>query len=256
MTDDSAALRASFDEGESAVAVTEETASAPVSKAGNVPQYLQETYWWAYLHPSAVRFWEHEWLVNGILWGQMDRLTATVIDELDLSRQSNLLQIACVYGGFSGKLGGHAARSDSRLHILDIAPIQIANARRKLAGHRNVSYHLGDSSDMQFPDTSFDHSVLYFLLHEQPEDVRKKTLAEALRVTRPGGKVVVVDYHRPRMWNGLRAIMWPVLKTLEPFALDLWRHTIEHWLPAGDWRVASSFYCGGLYQKTVIHKKS
>jgi hypothetical protein len=32
-----------------------------------VPDYLTEHYWWAYIHPKAVRFFERQWLVNLIL---------------------------------------------------------------------------------------------------------------------------------------------------------------------------------------------
>jgi len=39
-----------------------------------VPSYLQETYWWAYIHPNAVSFFERQWPVNLILWGNFARL--------------------------------------------------------------------------------------------------------------------------------------------------------------------------------------
>ena len=39
-----------------------------------VPQYLQETYWWAYVHPRAVQVFERQWLVNLILWGKLQPL--------------------------------------------------------------------------------------------------------------------------------------------------------------------------------------
>ena len=29
-----------------------------------LPAYLQQVYWWAYLHPAAVRIFERQWLVN------------------------------------------------------------------------------------------------------------------------------------------------------------------------------------------------
>jgi hypothetical protein len=48
-----------------------------------------------------------------------------------------------------------------------------------------------------------------------------------------------------------------LLALLEPFALDLWRHEIVHWLPAAarkGWRKQSVF--GGLYQKVVITRQS
>lgn len=252
MNDDSASLTASFEQSVDDPLYSDVEISA--AETVPIPGYLQDTYWWAYLHPKAVRFWEREWLVNAILWGQMDRLTGSVIEELDLVPGSNFLQIACVYGAFSRCLGEHAAKRDSKLHVLDIAPIQLANARRKLSGFRGVSYHLQDSSEMRFADDCFEHSVLYFLLHEQPENVRRKTLSEALRVTKPGGKVVIVDYHRPFWWNGLRAVMWPVLRSLEPFALDLWHDSISSWLPPGQWESRTRLFCGGLYQKTTVRK--
>lgn len=32
-----------------------------------VPDYLVQTYWWAYVSPKAIRFFERPWLVNLIL---------------------------------------------------------------------------------------------------------------------------------------------------------------------------------------------
>jgi hypothetical protein len=74
-----------------------------------------------------------------------------------------------------------------------------------------------------------------------------------MRVVRPGGTVVIVDYALPRWWHPLRYLWWPVLAWLEPFALDLWQRDIARWLPAG--RLAGpprrqSFF-GGLYQVLV-----
>jgi hypothetical protein len=48
--------------------------------------------------------------------------------------------------------------------------------------------------------------------------------------------------------------MVPILSTLEPFAMDIWRDEIVHWLPAGEApaHVDKQTYFGGLYQKVVI----
>ena len=73
-------------------------------------------------------------------------------------------------------------------------------------------------------------------------------------MTRRGGKVVIVDYHRPAWLNPFRYIMLPVLKILEPYALDMWFAEIASWLPvhAKPVRVDKKVYFGGLYQKVVV----
>lgn len=220
----------------------------------DIPDYLQDTYWWAYLHPKALHFFEREWVVNLILWGNMRRLTAALLEEIDTGPDSRVLQVACVYGQFSSRLAEHLDRNGSRLDLVDVAPIQLENAREKLADHHNIGYHHQDSSALRFPAASFDQTVVFFLLHEQPEAVRRRTIAEAIRVTRPGGKVIFVDYHAPRRRNPFRYIMKPVLTWLEPFAMDLWREPLSGFMPAHirPEQLGTRLYFGGLYQKVVL----
>jgi len=253
MTDDVRAVAESYDYAAGAFPATEPRLSA-VQSAPPIPEYLQDTYWWAYLHPKALHYFEREWVVNLILWGNMRRLTRAVLGELNVQPNSQVLQVACVYGEFSSVLAKHLAGNGSQLDLVDVAPIQLKNAREKLAGHGNVAFHHQDSRSLAFPAARFDQTVVFFLLHEQPEDVRRKTIEEAIRVTRPGGKVVFVDYHRPRRSNPFRYVMKPILTWLEPFAMDLWRQELPAFMPAGikAERLQSEFYFGGLYQKIVL----
>jgi ubiquinone/menaquinone biosynthesis C-methylase UbiE len=112
----------------------------------------------------------------------------------------------------------------------------------------------GDSAALDLPPASCDRALLFFLLHEQPEHVRRATLAEALRVVKPGGRIVIVDYHRPRALNPLFWPMVAILRTLEPFALDLWQHEIDEWLSprSGYTAVDRVTSFGGLYQLVTI----
>jgi ubiquinone/menaquinone biosynthesis C-methylase UbiE len=70
-----------------------------------------------------------------------------------------------------------------------VLPIQLQNLRHKLAPSAPVALHQRDSTALGFADAAYDQAVIFFLLHEQPPLVRKQTIAEALRVVRPGGKV-------------------------------------------------------------------
>lgn len=232
-----------------AVAVPVEAVKVPVQ----LPRYLEQTYWWAYLHPNAVRFFERQWLVNLILWGNYAKLRDAALAELPALVNSKVLQVACVYGDFTATLARRLGPAGT-VDVADVAPVQLDNLTRKIDGHPRVALHHQDSGDLAFADASYDHVVLFFLLHEQPENVRIRTIAEALRVVKPGGKVIFVDYHRPRRINPFRYLMVPILAWLEPFAMDLWRREIVDWLPLAvqPSRVEKQTYFGGLYQKVVI----
>lgn len=238
---------------ESGVALTEKEIHLEES-AVPLPAYLQQTYWWAYLHPMAVRVFERQWLVNLILWGNFARLRDLALDELGTSVEGDVLQIACVYGNFTERLLQRLTPT-ARLEVVDVAEVQLENLKTKLNQTSHIVLHHQDSTNLKFPDARFDSVVLFFLLHEQPEEVRAKTIAQALRVVKPGGKVVFVDYHRPSHFNPFRYVMVPILSTLEPFAMDLWRRDIADWLPDSihsTAKIEKQTYFGELYQKVVI----
>lgn len=218
-----------------------------------IPRYLEQIYWWAYVHPKAVLLFEREWLVNAILFGNYGRLRDAALVELGRTVTGRTLQVACVYGNLTPRLQQNLG-ADARLDVVDILPIQLRNLQGKLRADRRVTTIQGDSSALDCPDASYDQVLLFFLLHEQPEAVRRGTLAEAMRVVKPGGKIVIVDYHRPVRWHPMRPLMRLVFRKLEPYAMDLWVDEIEAFMP-GDRRPASlhqQTYFGGLYQKLTL----
>ena len=217
-----------------------------------VPSYLLETYWWAYVNPAAVRIFERQWLVNSILWGNFGRLRDAALESLGDRPQGRTLQIACVYGDLTERLSRRIP-AGSTLDVVDVLPVQLENLKRKLPPGAPVNVRLGDSASLGAASASYDRVLLFFLLHEQPDAVRRETLAEALRVVKPGGSIVILDYHRPRLLHPLRWFMAKVLARLEPFALDLWRGELTDWMPARRWDLESkNTYFGGLYQRLVI----
>lgn len=235
------------------------TAEATLDAASNyvaptaVPGYLEQVYWWAYVHPNAVHVFEREWLVNAILFGNYGRLRDAALAQLGDTVHGRTLQLACVYGNLTPRLQARLA-PDAKLDVLDILPVQLNNLASKLKPDARVALLQGDSSATALPDASYDQVLLFFLLHEQPEPVRRGTLAEAMRVVRPGGRIVIVDYHRPAPMHPLRLLMRGVFHRLEPYAMDLWRNEVQHFMPAGTppASIEKKTYFGGLYQKLVI----
>jgi len=218
-----------------------------------IPQYLQAHYWWAYVHPRAVHVFERQWLVNLILWGNYKRLCNALLQGYGQHLPGRTLQIACAYGDLTPRLAACVAPG-GMLEIVDILPIQLENLSGKLAAAAPVRMHCMDSAALGFADGSFDRALLFFLLHEQPQAVRERTLAEALRVVRPGGTLTIVDYAPPSRLNPLRYFWKPVLDRLEPFARDLFSEEVAAWLPR-DGRsimVSKQRFFGGMYQLLTL----
>jgi len=221
-----------------------------------IPRYLEQVYWWAYVHPRAVQTFEREWLVNAILFGNYARLRDLALAELGEPVSGRTLQVACVYGNLTPRLLRRLA-PEARLDVLDILPVQLSNLAKKLpAADERVRLLQGDAAAITAEDASYEQVLMFFLLHEQPEAVRRATLAEALRVLKPGGKLVIVDYHRPVAWHPLRPLMRLIFTKLEPFAIDLWHQELDEFLPPETPALAQTLsqQCvfGGLYQIRVL----
>ena len=230
----------------------------PAASSLPVPSYLQEIYWWAYVHPWAVRVFEREWLVNLILLGNYARLRDAALAEIGCQAGGRTLQVACVYGDLTVRLHEQLAACDATLDVVDVMPIQLRNLQGKLPRGANACLLHRDSTALGVADGTYDRVLVFFLLHEQPLAVRRRTVAEAVRVAKPGGKIVLVDYHRPHRGHPLRPAMRAMLRRLEPFALDLWQTELAEYVPA-EVLLASTVkktYFGGLYQKVVLTRHS
>ena len=218
----------------------------------DVPAYLREVYSWAYLHPTAAALLDRQPVVEAILWGNARRLVARVTAEMQPGWR--VLQPAAVYGSFSRRLAA-ALGPHGRLEVSDIAPLQVALTRRKLADVPQARVELRDAAEAG--RGPYDAVTCFFLLHEVPEDMKRRIVEVLLGIVRPGGKVVFVDYHRPHPAHPLRPVMDLIFARLEPFASALWHRSIAEYagsMAAGyDWRKETLF--GDLYQVVVATRR-
>jgi demethylmenaquinone methyltransferase/2-methoxy-6-polyprenyl-1,4-benzoquinol methylase len=95
------------------------------------------------------------------------------------------------------------ARSGAFVVAADFSPGMIAEGRRRHRGIPNLSFVQADATDLPFADAEFDTVTMSFGLRNVNEP--KKALAELLRVTRPGGRLVVCEFSQPpsKAFNGL-----------------------------------------------------
>ena len=222
--------------------------------AGEVlPDYLRTVYNWAYLTPWLASLLDRQVVVQAILWGNAQKLIDEVLSEIGPGQ--SVFQPAAVYGDFSRQVAG-AIGDRGRLEVRDIAPLQVNLTRRKLADLPQAHVAWGDAG-APAETAPFDRVACFFLLHEVPDDMKKRIAAAMLSLVAPGGKAVFVDYHRPRRWHPLKPLMRKVFERLEPFAFGLWEREIEAWAgPLAEdftWRKRTRF--GGLYQVVIAERR-
>ncbi len=221
---------------------------APVAAVPEIPDYLQDTYYWAYLNPRNVRLLDREIVVRTILWQQHRRLQRLAF--ADIEPGTRVLQSSNVYGSFSPNLAEHIGQQGS-LDVVDVAEVQVNSARRKLQGYPQATVH--HANILHFDRGQFDTICCYFLLHELPDVHKREAVNLFLSRVVPGGKVVFVDYHKPRWWHPLKLITSLVFDTLEPFAKGMWRNEIWQFADRPEqfsWRKETCF--GDLFQKVVV----
>ncbi|NYE21236.1 demethylmenaquinone methyltransferase [Microbacterium immunditiarum] len=120
-------------------------------------------------------------------------------------RGERILDLAAGTGASSVSL----ARSGAEVVAADFSPGMIAEGRRRHGpgapggGIRNLSFVEADATALPFGDDEFDAVTMSFGLRNVNDP--KKALRELLRVTKPGGRLVICEFSHPpsRAFRGL-----------------------------------------------------
>ena len=104
--------------------------------------------------------------------------------------------------------------TEPRYTGLDLTPAMLARARRKaVALDLPITLDEGDARALPYGDATFDAVVLHLILAVTPHPER--VLAEAARVLRRGGRILILDkFLRPGQTAPLRRLISPVLGLL------------------------------------------
>jgi len=190
------------------------------------PVYLARHYWWAYLWPAAVWFFDHQPIINAILFGQYRKLMGATLEKLDDAPKDSVLQLTCVYGELTPKL--IKAISPTPLHIVDAAMVQLDLAKSKAPDENALLAARMNAEHLACADDSFATVVLFFLLHEMPHEARRNTLSECMRVIPDGGVLLITEYAplpTRHMLYRFPPSRWLITR-LEPFLTGFWREDI------------------------------
>jgi ubiquinone/menaquinone biosynthesis C-methylase UbiE len=190
-----------------------------------IPYYLARHYWWAYLWPRSVWFFDHQPIINAILLGQYRKLMDATIERLKEAPLERVLQLTCVYGSLTPNL---IRQISTPLHITDAATIQLELARSKSTDSSKLLPTRMNAESLGYKESVFSTTVLFFLLHEMPTEARRNTLSEAMRTLTPGGTLLITEYGPLPTGHWLYRFLpfrW-LLTTLEPFLDGFWHDNL------------------------------
>lgn len=144
------------------------------------------------------------------LWRRyMNRTLPVARQTAAVAPDDRVLDLACGTGELLRRIARHTPEAD--LTGIDLAPAMVEQARGKLAEVPGVRVEQADAHDLPFRDDAFDVVVCASTFHyfTHPAVV----LAEARRVLRPTGRLVVLDWCRD-FWTC--RVMDAVLRRLDP----------------------------------------
>ena len=113
----------------------------------------------------------------------------SVIEDLDIPPGAKVLEVGAGTGTSFPAYPTHC-----QVTGIDLAPDMLARAQRKIRenGWTHLTVIEMNALDLDFPDNSFDYVMAFHVVTVVPDPVRM--IAEAKRVCKPGGKIVIVNH--------------------------------------------------------------
>ena len=148
--------------------------------------------------------------------GGEKKFRAVMLEPVRFSSGERILDMCCGTGGCTFAIRERAGK-EAQIIGCDLSYGQARNAKRKNR-FANVHFFVADARRTGLPDAQFDKVFIPHALHEMRRELRLAVLAEARRLTKPGGSVVVLELARPprlpgRLLQGLWFgywIPWPI----------------------------------------------
>jgi demethylmenaquinone methyltransferase/2-methoxy-6-polyprenyl-1,4-benzoquinol methylase len=182
------------------------------------------------------------------------------IASVEFARKDEILDACCGTGGATRVISTKAGRG-SRITGLDLSVGQLRVASRRPDLDR-VRFVVGDAACTPFHDAVFDKVFIAHAIHEMPREIRRKALAEAGRILKEGGQVIVLELDKPksfwvRLFIGLWFFYWLPFNFENPTRRDMLKHgVVEEVREAGFAEITKDSKYRGVLQVVQGVKKS
>lgn len=164
----------------------------------DVPDYFKRNYHFqsgGYLTEHSAELYEHQ--VEILFAGAADAMRRLLLKPLKAhfpytkGEGLHFLEVAAGTGRLSRFV--KLTFPKAKITVMDLSHPYLRRAQDRLRHFRKIDFVQGDAAALPFHEERFDAVFSTFLFHELPLDVRKKAIAEGLRVLKPGGFYGLVD---------------------------------------------------------------
>lgn len=154
------------------------------------PEYYQRNFHHqtdGYLSEESAELYDHqvELLFRGTASLMRRRLIKPIHKKIKDKKNIKILEVASGTGTLTRMLA--LAFPDAQITAVELSPSYVGFSKKRLSEFKNVSILQGNAEELDFNDGSFDVVVSTYLHHELPYGVRKKVIAETIRLTANDG---------------------------------------------------------------------
>lgn len=196
-------------------------------------------------HPCGTQFTHLEW-GSKQFFDEVERFRyetqpfMRTLMEFDNFRDKRLLEIGCGLGTDLLQF----ARGGAIATGVDLTPASIELVKKRFALEGiPVDAQVADAENLPFPDASFDVVYSFGVLHHTPNT--QISIDEVYRVLKPGGRVIIMLYHKDSVHVYLGAPMYKKSHKLNASARTL----VEDWVRVYD---GAENPLGKAYSKSEI----
>jgi ubiquinone/menaquinone biosynthesis C-methylase UbiE len=146
--------------------------------------------------------WAHLYDLFGniVTLGRAAAMREQTVDLAGLRAGERVLEVGCGTGEVAQRARLRVG-PDGDVSGIDPSAQMIEVARRKASrAGLQVDYRIGAIEALPYRDASFDVVLSSLMMHHLPDDLKSAGLAEVRRVLKPGGRLLIVDFKRPRRW--------------------------------------------------------
>ena len=190
----------------------------------------------------------YESLLNTITLGYYRRLVIKMVRDMEISLSDKIIDFGAG-SGYNEQFMKKYISEEGQILALDIGEEMINQFRNRFNGKQNIKIKNERIDGALAYESEFDKVLISFVLHGLPQASRERTIANALKVLKPGGQFLIFDYGENNLEEMPFYFRVPFSLIECDYAFDyIERDWNEKLLQSGFTRTESVEYLGGLFR--------